>query len=338
MKKKIFAILLASTAALTVAGLAACGDDGKTDSTLRSEKIASEQAWIDAFTYPDDEDKADTWNYTYNYVVKDDSGRMESILCRVADNKLHRTDTESGVESDRWQQWKDGKRYSYSYNAETKEWETEVNEHPLERGISWSPNHYIDELDDVTDITNNFADYTYDEKQGAYVCKKEQFEDWTDCTVIVKFKNGKIVYGYAEGTSEEDGKISVEITVKDIGTTKVTLPDMADGEDDKDPVTANAPNGTYELWGLTRRDGVKYAVNLNSSATFGDGTYTAAGYSGVYTFTMQNGKLVIPDGNGGSMVYEYKDGAWIYWVESEGGGSAFVRPGATPAGYTVIQA
>lgn len=223
MKKKILALLLAATAACAV-GLTACGDDGETDAGLRSEKIETEEQWKAAFLYPDDEDKADTWNYTYNYVVKADNGRMESILCRVADNKLHRTDTEDGVDSDWWQQWKDGKSYSYSYNAETKEWETEVNDNPVEHGVSWRVNHYIDELDDVTDITNNFADYTYDEKQGAYVCKKDRFWDWTDCTVIVKFKNGKIVYGYAEGTSEEDGKISLEITVKDIGTTKVTLP------------------------------------------------------------------------------------------------------------------
>ena len=251
--RKWLVLLIAVLVALAVLTLTACGfgtptgDDKDPDGTggsqkeeiddLKSDRV-SEAEWYDAFdkvwTAP-----ARTANFTtdieISYLAGDETAEnAEKFL--FADGKIYgknrytegsQTETEEKYyEYNR----EDGKWYRYD-REESGDWVRSVVEYP---DSDASAEDFVSTFSEWED----YADYTYNSTKGYYEGSIE--EDEVSIDIVVKFKDGNLVYIGAEGTDGADEQATVKSYFYDYGTTKVTLPTIDDGNpDDNDPDDTN---------------------------------------------------------------------------------------------------
>lgn len=244
MKKKLLSVLLAVVALASVTCLTACGDDDDNFSGLKSEKIASAEAWAAAFDLSDvtnarltlkgygSPDETEIREYDGNKQKcttrdKDESGNFYEEVYYFE----YREDEPWEFDPDR------GTAYRYSYDEETKKWskswEVDYIEQTLE-GIILELNdvfeQYDEQTDTYTDITDCYADFTYDEKTYSYVCAPFDCDDEIKNIVAeIKFKNGNVAeYKITlDMLNEETGKFETRVatfSITDIDKVTVTLP------------------------------------------------------------------------------------------------------------------
>ena len=249
--RKWLVLLIAVLVALAVLTLTACGfgtptgDDKDPDGTggsqkeeiddLKSDRV-SEAEWYDAFDKVFDT-PARTTNFTMDseflYRMGDETAEdAEKFL--FADGKIYakvRYTRESETRTyEGYYEYNrsDGKWYYYD-REESGDWVRAVAEYmdsdeSLAQILEWDPSS-----------DNDYADYTYNSSKGYYE-RSIEGEDGYSTDIVVKFKDGNLVYFSAEGTDGADEGHEVKFYFYDYGTTKVTLPTIDDGDpDDNNP-------------------------------------------------------------------------------------------------------
>ncbi|MDE6401699.1 MAG: hypothetical protein K2L54_03705 [Clostridiales bacterium] len=242
MKKKMLSLLLASAIATTAMGLAACGDDDYNG--LKSDKIASAEAWSAAFDFSEVSNVTITahgmeGNNNVDVFAFDGSKHYESTL-----------DHETSEFFERYYDYKDdeifdeqyprGTEYRYYYDEQTSAWK-------VERGMIFDKEtaesiftDCVDELtaefddqgywDENSYMHARFSDFTYDESKYAYVAHFDTINDYyKNMNISVKFKNGKVAECEATAEFDDDGvsrKTEIKIVISKRGTTTVTLPSV----------------------------------------------------------------------------------------------------------------
>ena len=251
--RKWLVLLIAVLVALAVLTLTACGfgtptgDDKDPDGTggsqkeeiddLKSDRV-SEAEWYDAFdkvwTAP-----ARTANFTtdieISYLAGDETAEnAEKFL--FADGKIYgKNRYTEGSQTETEEKY-------YEYNREDGKWYR----YDREESGDWvrSVVEYTDSDASAEDFVSTFsewedyADYTYNSTKGYYEGSIE--EDGVSIDMIVKLKDGNLVYIGAEGTDGADEQATIKSYFYNYGTTKVTLPTIDDGNpDDNDPDDTN---------------------------------------------------------------------------------------------------
>lgn len=252
MKKKIISILLASTIAVTALGLTACKedkDDGD-DGVLRSEKVASAEAWAAAFDF------SEVTNFSSNFngivdgktrvsTTKRDGNKMMYIYASGEYNGKDYSEYRPDELTQDYDGEMYGTRYDYEYDNDTQKWKLS-NKYASQWGFSQTIMKMVrDSFDDYSacsHIAESYSDFTYDDENYEYVAIYDNVK-WNDnycsltyekCKVTVKIKNGKLAEGTCSTTYRweyKDGRVEVEdrsMTLKgyDFGTTVITRPNI----------------------------------------------------------------------------------------------------------------
>ena len=253
--RKWLVLLIAVLAALAALTLTACGfgtptgDDKDPDGTggsqkeeiddLKSDRV-SEAEWYDAFDKVFDT-PARTANFTMDseflYRMGDETAE-DAKKFLFAGGKIYAkvryaTELETRTDEEYYEYNRsDGKWYRYD-REESGDWVKAVAEYmdsdeSLAQILEWDPSS-----------DNDYADYTYNSSKGYYE-RSIEGEDGYSTDIVVKFKDGNLVYFSAEGTDGADEGHEVKFYFYDYGTTKVTLPTIDDGDpDDNDPDDTN---------------------------------------------------------------------------------------------------
>lgn len=239
--KKTIAVLLGATIVLGPVMLAACGEDGDENGSERSEKITTATAWAEAFDFSDT-DKVTVYLDGYEggrtYYWYFDGNKFKSVT-EYPDGKIITKYTEykkdedmPGGEAGR------GTEYSYTFDEQTEKWSVKKGMIYDMETVQGTVNE-IDKLTTVYDetagkssgsLSERFSDFEYDEKTYSYVASWDTLDYYRNVFVSLKFKNKKAYSG--EGTftyDDESGPTTASIKFKiyDIGTTKVTLPELS---------------------------------------------------------------------------------------------------------------
>ena len=260
--RKWLVLLIAVLVALAVLTLTACGfgtptgDDKEPDGTggsqkeeiddLKSDRV-SEAEWYDAFDKVFDT-PARTANFTTDIEIsylEGDESMVDTEKYLFAGGKIYGRDRytrESETETEeKYYEYnrEDGKWYRYD-REESGDWVRSVVEYT---DSDASAEDFVSTFSELED----YADYTYNSTKGYYEGSIE--EDGVSIDMIVKLKDGNLVYIGAEGTDGADEQATIKSYFYDYGTTKVTLPTIDDGDpddnnpDDNDPDDTN-PDGT----------------------------------------------------------------------------------------------
>ena len=232
MKKKIISLLLASAIATTAIGLTACGDDGDGDNNaLKSDKVSTAEQWVAAFDFSEVdnvtmfmdgwENRAETLWFDGDKFKLDDGKRL--YIIQYKDDEPY-----NDVQAT---------QYYYSYDQATDKWSVERDAiYDRDDVPSWFKyfNKMTEYYDEDTEtykgkVSDRYSEFTYSDKEYAYVAEYDEIDDITDIRITVKIKNGKVAEGTMTGTFEDEGgPITTKLTIKlyDFGKTKITLPDV----------------------------------------------------------------------------------------------------------------
>lgn len=239
--KKAIAALCGVTVVLGSAMFTACGDDDGKE-TDRSEKITTATAWSDAFDFSDTTNATlclDGWEGGRIIYYYFDGNKFKRVM-EYPDGKTETRYTEYRKDEDMPGETYAGRgtEYNYLFDEQSEKWN--VNKSAIyDMDTLQSEFKYVNRITEVYDesagestgkLSERFSDFTYDEKTYSYVAAYDVLGDYTDVSVSIKFKNKKAYSGSGAFTyDDESGTVNASVGFKvfDVGTTKVTLPEVS---------------------------------------------------------------------------------------------------------------